>query len=295
LLGFTTKKGDEIMKKEYDDTIAKHYETVAKEHGTSSTSTMADETTRALETEAISQFVGESIRLRQAEGLTEPATIMDVGCGNGYTLETLSNQYPDHNYVGIEQSDELRALAQSRFKSTDRVRILKGDIRDGDFSRGTTADILICQRVLINLLAIADQKEALSNIVASVKSPSTWGSGGTLLFIESFESSLARLNEARSEFDLPVIPPAHHNLYLPDDFFKVKHLKPFRTDGVLMPPNFLSTHYYVTRVLHAIFTPKDKPFKRNSEFVKFFTDALNQNAGDYSPLKLYLFEKTEEA
>lgn len=186
-------------------------------------------------------------------------------------------------------------MASSRFNANDRVSILEGDIRDRDFSKGTTADILICQRVLINLLAIEDQKEALSNIVASVKSPSAWRSGGTLLFIESFASPLARLNEARSEFDLPPIPPAHHNLYLPDDFFKLQQLKPFRTDGLLMPPNFLSTHYYVTRVLHAIVTPKNKPFKRNSEFVKFFTDALNQNAGDYSPLKLYIFEKAEEA
>lgn len=283
------------MKKEYDKTIDQHYKDVAKEHGLSSTSTMSDEITRALETEAISQFVGVSLRLRQAKGSTEPATIIDVGCGNGYTLETLSNKYPDHNYVGIEKSDELRKLASLRFDANDRVSIQEGDIRDRDFSKGTTADILICQRVLINLLAIADQKEALSNIVDSVKSPSASRSGGTLLFIESFSSSLARLNEARSEFDLPHIPPAHHNLYLPDDFFKVQQLEPFRTDGFFIPSNFLSTHYYVTRVLHAIFTPEDKPFKRNSEFVKFFTGALNQNVGDYSPLKLYIFEKAEEA
>lgn len=75
------------MEKEYDDKIARHYKDVAQEHGLSSSSTMSDEITRALETEAISQFVGESLRLRQAEGSTEPATIMDVGCGNGYTLE----------------------------------------------------------------------------------------------------------------------------------------------------------------------------------------------------------------
>lgn len=279
--------------KKYDDAITKHYKAVAKEHGLTSTSTMSDETTRILETEAISQFVGESLRLRRVADLTNPATIMDVGCGNGYTLEILSNQYPDHNYVGIEKSDELRALAALRFNANDRVSILEGDIRDIGFSKGTTADILICQRVLINLLEGADQKGALSNIVASVKSPSGWRSGGTLLFIEGFASSHAQLNEARSEFDLPPIPPAHHNLYLPDDFFKGQQLKSLRTDVLLMPENFLSTHYYVTRVLHALFTPKNKPFKRNSGFTQFFTEALHQFAGDYSPLKLYIFEKAE--
>lgn len=280
------------MEKEYDETIDQHYKDVAKEHGLSPTSTMADEITRARETEAISQFVGASLRLRKAENPSEQATIMDVGCGNGYTLEQLANQYPDQNYVGIEKSNELRELASSRFHGNDRVRIFEGDIRDRGFTKGITADILVCQRVLINLLAIEDQKNALSNIIAIVKSPSANRSGGTFLFIECFVKQLARLNEARSEFDLPPIPPAHHNLYLPDDFFQNPQLKPLKEDS-LMPSNFLSTHYYVTRVFHEIFTPPNKPFKRNSEFVSFFTHALNQNTGDYSPLKLYMFEKTE--
>jgi len=284
-----------IMKKEYDDTISRHYINEAKSHGLSATSTMSDEITRTYETEAISQFVKESLRLRQLENIAEPATIMDVGCGNGYTLEYLSTKYPDHNYVGIEKSNELRMLASSRFNSNERVKILEGDIRDRDFSKGIIADILICQRVLINLLVEGDQKQALINIIGSVTSPSSGKNGGTLLFIESFASSLVRLNNARSEFDLSPIAPAHHNLYLSDDIFKIHQIKPLKTDGLLIPPNFLSTHYYVTRVLHAVFTPKNKPFKRNSEFVKFFTDALKQNAGDYSPLKLYTFEKTEEA
>jgi len=281
------------MKKEYDETIDQHYKHVANEQGLSSASTMSDEITRALETQAISQFVGESLRLRQTEGLSEQATIVDVGCGNGYTLEQMAKQYPDQNYVGIEKSNELRALASQRFRGNNGVNIFEGDIRDRNFTRGVTADILICQRVLINLLAIEDQKIALSNIVSVVKSPGVSRTGGSLLFIECFDEELVRLNEARSEFDLPPISPAHHNLYLPHDFFQIPHLRPLKADGSLMPSNFLSTHYYVTRVLHAILTPKNKPIKKNSEFVRFFTDALNKNAGDYSPLKLYMYQKTE--
>ncbi len=283
------------MKKEYDDIIDQHYKNAAKDHGLSSTSTMSDEITRKMETEAITQFVGECLRLRSADGLSRQATIIDVGCGNGYTLGQVANQYPDHNYIGIEKSVELRALASSRFQKNGRVAILAGDIREKDFVKDITADILICQRVLINLLVVEDQKIALNNIIATVKSPSTGTSGGTLLFVECFAPPLARLNEARSEFNMPPIHPAHHNLYLPDDFFEIPKLRPFITDCVLAPPNFLSTHYYVTRVLHAAFSPKNKPFKRNSEFIRFFSHALNQNAGDYSPLKLYIFEKAGEA
>ncbi len=283
-----------ITKKEYDRTIEQHYQDVAKEHGLSAASTMSDEITRDLETDAITQFVGESLRLRQIEGSSGKATIMDVGCGNGYTLDVLSNKYPDQNYVGIEKSDELRSLASSRFVENNNVKIFEGDIRDKDFAKTITADILISQRVLVNLLEKDDQKLALHNIINAVNSPNSWRSGGTLLFVECFLSPLARLNDARSEFDLQPISPAHHNLYLPDDFFEIPRLKPLQTDRLFTPPHFLSTHYYVTRVLHPIFT-HDKPFKRNSEFVRFFSYALNQNAGDYSPLKLYMFEKTEEA
>lgn len=282
------------MKKEYDEKIDQHYKDVAKEHGLSSNSTMADEITRALETDAIIQFVGESLRIQRREGSSKQATIIDVGCGNGYTLDVISHKYPGHNYVGIEKSDDLRSLVSSRFQGNNNVKILEGDIRERDFAKGIIADILICQRVLINLLEIEDQKHALNNIVNTANSPSAWRSGGTLLFIESFISPLKRLNDARSEFDLPPIPPAHHNRYLPDEFFEMPQLKPLKTDGLLTPPNFLSTHYYVTRVLHPIFT-KNKPFKRNSEFVRFFSHALNQNAGDYSHLKLFMYEKSEEA
>jgi SAM-dependent methyltransferase len=282
------------MAREYDQTIKKHYQQVAEEFGLLATSTMADEITRELESQAVLHFISESLGIRQAEGESAPALIMDVGCGNGYTLERLSEKYPDQRFVGIEKSDEMRSLASARFARHENVEILKGDIRDRDFAPKASVDILVCQRVLINLLNERDQKAALSNIINVVAPSSIMRSGGTLLFIESFSNSLAKLNEARAEFELPAISPAHHNLYLAHDFFDSPQLKPFHGASHLPPPNFLSTHYFVTRVLHPVFLG-DKPLKRNSEFVRFFSGALKENQGDYSPLKLYMFGKTETA
>ncbi len=278
----------------YDDLIAEHYRNVAEQEGSKSTSTMADIITREKETRAIVDFVGDSLRRRKVENNQGSAVIMDVGCGNGYTLEVLANKYPKEKFIGVEKTKELRELAISRFENEERVLIMEGDIRDSNFATDSIADTLICQRVLINLLDENDQKEALKNIVHAVKKPNTWQSGGTLLFLESFSSSLTKLNTAREEFDLPAIKPAHHNLYLQDNFFKIPELKEFVTDGCIVQPNFLSSHYYITRVLHPIFI-KDKPVKRNSEFVNFFTYALQENVGDYSPVKLYVFERTEKA
>jgi SAM-dependent methyltransferase len=278
------------MNRKYDQVIGQHYEKVADEHGLSPSSTMADEITRQAETRAIVEFVGDCLRRRKAEGLSDPARIMDVGCGNGYTLETLLNQYPEQRYVGIEKSDKLRALAETRFIDHVNVIIKAGDIRNNNFFGDHSVDILVCQRVIINLLDEEDQFIALSNIVRSVEPAIDRRSGGKLLFIEGFKSSLANLNRARDEFDLPPILAAHHNLYLPDIIFDRSDLTPIINNGHLPPPNFLSTHYFVSRVLHPVLT-YGKPVKRNSEFVRFFSEALNQFIGEYSPLKLYMFEK----
>ena len=276
--------------KNYDDIITKHYKKIAEQEGDKSTSTMVDVITREKETRVIVDFVGDSLRNRKAENNQDSALIMDIGCGNGYTLEVLANQYPKEKFIGVEKTKELRELAISRFENMENVSIMGGDIRNSNFAKGKIADILICQRVIINLLNENDQKQALKNIASVVIKPHTWQSGGTLLFLESFSSSLSKLNEAREEFDLPAIKQAHHNLYLQDNFFDIPELKKVVTDGCIAPQNFLSTHYYVTRVLHPIFI-KDRPIKRNSEFVNFFTQALQGTDGDYSPLKLYTFER----
>jgi len=276
-----------MTEKEYDQTINHHYRQVAQSEGLKPTSTMADTITREKETQAILDYVAHFLANR---GSDLPSLILDVGCGNGYTLETLATRFPEAQYLGIEKSDELRALAESRFQDSGNVTILSGDIRDENFTGGKTVDILVCQRVLINLLDPFDQKKALDNLIATVNAPDLRGAGGMLVLIEAFSDALGNLNIAREEFDIPPIEPAHHNLYLPEGFFNHPSLEPYLLTPELAPPNFLSTHYFVTRVLHPIFL-QDHPFKRNSEFVKFFTQALKENTGDYAPLKFFVFTR----
>jgi SAM-dependent methyltransferase len=278
------------QERRYDAVIRDHYKRVAEECGLSGTSTMADEITRRLETEAIEQFVAVALKAYREAGGTAPATIMDVGCGNGYTLERLVDTFPDQRFVGLEKSDELRALASSRFQRHENVTIVEGDIRKPAFTTPDSVDVLVCQRVLINLLDLHDQRKALDNIVSVLTVPGRSRASGKCLFIEAFSSYLATLNEARAELELPNIPPAPHNLYLPENFFDTVRLGPFGADSSIPPANFLSTHYYVTRVLHPYLTA-NKPFKRNSAFVAFFSEALKKNVGDFSPVRLCVFER----
>jgi ubiquinone/menaquinone biosynthesis C-methylase UbiE len=278
--------------KYYDLEIKKHYDQVAEADKDSSSSTMADLYIRENETKfiehQIEEFTSQQKCEHQASGgyATGPGnnnkfTILDVGCGNGSTLENLSNSFPNFDFQGIEFNDSLRQIASKRF-TNKKIQIANGDIRNIQTLPDEKVDILICQRVLINLLDENDQKFALNNLVNLVNL------GGLLIFIECFKSGLNNLNSARKEFELEGLPPAHHNLYLSDEFFQHESLKEFdNTQSELF-----STHYFISRVLHETFLKANKKdFIRNSHFVSFFSKAFPKNVGNYSPLKPLSFTK----
>lgn len=265
------------MKPQYDDAVGAHYNEVARQSGASPSATMADEIIRAKETKAILDFVRRNCKYYAGDGVenmrgNSPLTLVDVGCGNGYTLTEIAKEFPTLHASGIEYNDAMREHAKNRVSSRP------GDLRDFE-SLGTpdgSVDLVICQRVIINLLDLQDQKTAMNNIARMLRP------GGEVLFIEVFESGIARLNEARTEFDLANIPAAIHNLPLPDDFFDHPDLEP--TPLASAAPNLLSTHYFVTRVLHDVALAGKEP-KRNSHFVRFMSAALPDSVGNFAPLR----------
>ena len=286
------------MKAEYDDRIGRHYDKVAEEYGLSPHCTMADEIIRNKETSVILEFVASAASEFAADvapshdaavdaGPRVPI-VLDVGCGNGYTLKTVATKLVACSYVGVEFNDRLRELAKQQVDGLANVSVLPGDIRireSIELADGCV-DILVCQRVLINLLSDADAKLALDNIVSLVRP------NGRLLFIESFLAGLANLNEARAEFGLEPIGPAHHNRYLEEDFFSHSGLLPCANNWQVAK-NALSTHYYVTRVLHsALCKGIQSEFTRNSHFVKFLSSALPDGIGNYAPLQFRFFVKS---
>jgi SAM-dependent methyltransferase len=279
----------------YDAIVSGHYDKAAAEHGTLPTSTMPDEITRTKESEAILKFVELVARApgKSSRNSGKELVIADVGCGNGYTLGRLARAVPSHRFVGIEYNDNLRSLAEQQLAATPSARVLSGDLRDPRSIAldAGSVDILICQRVLINLLDVEHQRAGLETIIGLVRP------GGALIFIEAFASGLRLLNEARAEFGLDEIKPVPHNMYLPDHFFQHKALQGLDLASAGIRENLLSTHYFVTRVLHdvALMASNRKGFIRNSHFVRFFSAALPDGIGDYSPLRIHTFEKAAVA
>ncbi len=270
--------------RDYDKTILEHYKNEAIKNSDSPDATMADGRTRELETELISLFYKAAIECLIESGRSaESIVVADFGCGNGYTLGVLHQLDRRPKLIGYEYSPDLRKISEQRFDGKP-VQIRPVDIRQSQTIGHEKIDIALCQRVIINLLDPEDQRVARDNIIRTV-SP-----GGSLLFLECFSSGLSALNEARAEFDLPAISPAYHNLYLDDDFFDVADIKKWANSSALIHKNFLSTHYYVTRVLHPL-ALGSRSFQRNSPFTSFMSQALGQNIGDFSPIKACVFSK----
>jgi len=259
---------------DYDKLIAEHYDGVADKTGLDSASTMADETIRGIETDCIRAFVRHSVG--------DAGRVADLGCGNGYTLSVLQEAFPSLDLFGLEYTTSLYNLARSRFEGTETT-LVQGDIRE-EISGGPF-DAAYCQRVLINLLDAKDQANGLRRVVDAVKP------GGSVLFIEAFESTMAMLNEAREELSLDPIAPAHHNLYLKDDFFEEDdRLEPTSPEDFGFGRHQLSTHYFVSRVFFPWAT-MGKPLKRNAHFMKFFTQALPAGVGTFAPLQFRCFRR----
>tara|TARA_Y100000816_G_C26077790_1_gene567577 strand:- start:258 stop:1061 length:804 start_codon:yes stop_codon:yes gene_type:complete len=265
--------------KKYDKLIEKHYNAVAKEYGDSSSSTMLDDKIRSIETESICSVINKLFLKKQ-----QASRIADIGCGNGYTLSVLNDFFPENNFLGVEYNQALKNISSKRFKDHKNITITKGDIRLENYFNDFKPEIVVCQRVIINLLDESDQNRALDNLIQLV------ASGTILIFIEAFKEGLANLNEVRDELGLSSIKPSHHNLYLDEDFFDHIELEKLESKLNPIPQNFISSHYFISRAFYPGIIGK-REFKRNSQIANFFAESLSPNVGNFSPLNFLCFRK----
>jgi ubiquinone/menaquinone biosynthesis C-methylase UbiE len=141
------------------------------------------------------------------------------------------------------------------------------------------------ERCLINILDWEGQSQALREIARVLKP------GGSYLMIECFTDGLANNNKARAECGLQPIDAAYHNLYFDPEKFAAAIAPLFDrvTDesSFPLPGNFLSSHYFVSRVLYPAMA-RGEVF-RNSEVAKFFS--FVPPMGNYSPIQAHVLRK----
>ena len=265
-----------------DKIIKDHYKVQAGKHKDSATSTMEDLTTRQKEVTLIQNFFHLPAIKKNCKN------ILEIGCGNGYTLSHLTAEFSNYSFHGLDFSEDLLDIAKSR--NLPGVDFQQGDVRKLRFD-GESFDVVFTERCIINLLSWKEQQQGLNEMHRVLKK------GGYLLFIESFSDGYENLNIARNQMGLDSIPMPHHNLYFErapfETFvskkFNILESKDLGADAAYpIHRNFLSSHYFVARVLHPLLTKGD-PTMKNTEFVKFFS--FLTPSGCYSPIEAYILQK----
>ena len=255
--------------------ISEHYTSQAKLYNISPKSTMKDQFIRALEV--------SKLRETLTKLSNKNTKVLEVGCGNGYTVSKLSKKL-ECNFVCIDANKEMIQLASKR--KLKKIIFSKQSILEPKFRSGMF-DIVFTQRCLINLISWKSQKTALNQIHRLLKKD------GFLVLLEAFDDGLKELNQARHIIGLEKISPAWHNLYINKtklhDFIQKKFVNGDPKSKKLTYDNFLSSYYFGSRILYPGLLEKKSQIKYNNKFVEFFS--LMPPLGNYSPLQLIILKK----
>jgi ubiquinone/menaquinone biosynthesis C-methylase UbiE len=169
-------------------------------------------------------------------------SVADIGCGNGEA--TVQYAAKVKQMVGYERSHTLRtqAMATGEKSGARNLSFLSGDILQMSALK-SQFDVVISQRMLINLASWEEQQQALHNIHRMLKP------GGRAILVENTNDAAQSLNDMRTKVGCPPIPQHWHNRFFDYDlltsFFEGRfQLLKFYDFGL---------YYFLTRVYAQMF------------------------------------------
>ena len=116
------------------------------------------------------QFADERSRpftdLLARVGATEPATVVDLGCGPGQLTAGLAERWPTATVLGVDSSSAMVARAQQH--AGDRVQFVEGDLRT--WSPTAPVDVLVSNATL---QWVPDHRALLPRLLAALR-PGGW-------------------------------------------------------------------------------------------------------------------------
>jgi len=207
------------------------FQTALKDYWESpATVSIIDKNLHRLEIDAVSRHLSARDRLA------------DIGCGNG--AATIEYAQRVASCVGFERSSHMRAQAEdaARRAGANNLTFEPADIlsltgRDGQF------DVVVSQRMLINLASWEEQMQGLLNIHRLLRP------GGKAILIENTNQSFSAMNRMRADVGLEPVPQHWHNRFFDHDdlieFFKGKFQ--------LLEHNDFGLYYFLTRVYTQMF------------------------------------------
>jgi ubiquinone/menaquinone biosynthesis C-methylase UbiE len=184
------------------------------------------------------------------------ARVVDLGCGNGYTLLSIAKRL-NGDFLGIDFSSKmlegarkLTARYGAELKSTPEFR--QGDIRRPALA-DNSADVIITERCLQNLPTREDQYAAIREIHRILRP------GGVYLMVEGTENGLGRLNHVRLQVGLPIIPSVSEDNVSALKFDEEEITTFLEGLFAVEHRQFFGTYYLISRVVHPLLVHPEKP------------------------------------
>jgi len=144
--------------------------------------------------------------------INEKDTLLDIGCGNGYSTSLYSEKCKkvvgiDYARSMIEAATKHHCAENLRF---ERFDVLEMDERFGHFS------VILTTRCLINFDTWERQQEVIERIYNCLSDK------GRLILVEGSQQGRKNINDLRTRLGLPAMQPVWYNLDIDED-----KLKPF--------------------------------------------------------------------
>lgn len=137
------------------------------------------------------------------------SSVLEVGCGNGVNIFALNKMIKGLQLYGCDKSEEmLKVAGEEAYKHKINLTLHCYDVTKLAPPTLRSFDVIICDRVLINIKSESLRKEAIHNMLWSLKSK------GTLIMIENFQENYAEQNMLRRKIGLKNRhwPPFNHFL-----------------------------------------------------------------------------------
>ncbi|MCL5666509.1 MAG: class I SAM-dependent methyltransferase [Patescibacteria group bacterium] len=256
--------------------VKKFWDEQATVFGESQLATAPDTYYRGLEIEQIAAY------------LQEGKSILDVGCGNGYSTFIFAKKFPKSNFVGLDYSQNMINFARSaqkrQVKLKNRLDFHVGDVlslSEHEEILNKKFDLIISERCLINLYNWDEQKKAILEMKKMLKP------GGRIILCENTQEGLKRLNRLRKPLGLPEIKIRWHNYYMPEEKFLEFAKKQFR---ILDINNIGSLYYIISRVVYAKLSAmenKDPDYQNPINMIAAKLPLL----GNFSPNFIFVLQK----
>lgn len=221
--------------------------------------------------------------------------VADIGCGDGQATVEYAKKVK--HITAIERSDFLlkKAKAVAEEDKLANIKFKKADILTMDLKE--QFDVVITQRLLINLLSWPEQQKGLLNIYRALKP------GGRYIMIENTTDSFNALNEMRTEVDLSPIPQHWHNRFF--DFEKLE--KFLEGKFQILKVWDLGLYYFLTRVYSQMFASfkgygikavKDSLFEKSDEaaricFEKFHDRIKFIGTRTLGPIQVFILRRED--